>query len=101
MRKADANIAISVSKKLLDDLLDERSKTEDLLHAKGGSDLQLIQRLGYLNREIREAQDFYNIKLLESLQSESRKLNRFTTVLIALTALLSLLTAVLVIRTVG
>ena len=59
----------------------------------------LQNKLDDLNRKIVEVREYYNLHLLESLDSESKKLSSLTRVLIYLTAVLAGLTLLLVVRT--
>jgi hypothetical protein len=96
------DLSTKTARKELSDLLEQREHVWSQMHDASGNLVQLdfySSQAIQLDKRIRELQEFYNANLLESLESESRKLKWLTVALIVLTATLTFLTALLVYRT--
>jgi hypothetical protein len=89
---------LKTARKELEGLLEEREQvTQQMTAAIFSERLPILaQRAMAIDTKLREVQEFCNLELLGSLESESRKLTRLTTALIVLTVVLALLTALLV-----
>jgi flagellar biosynthesis chaperone FliJ len=83
------------ARKELNQLLEERDNVWSQIE-KDSTDIGLARILSnqikFLDDQITEVQGFCNLQLLESLESESRKLKWLTGILIVLTAVLTILT---------
>jgi len=96
------DLSIKTARKELDKLLEQREHVWSQMDNASKNLTQLdfySSQVMMLDKRIRELQEFYNAHLLESLESESRKLRWLTAVLIVLTAVLMFLTGLLVYKT--
>ena len=78
--------------------LDERNRL--LKHAVDVGDMkpEFVERINFAEERLGQALGIRTVSLLESLDSETKRLNKLTTTLIILTVVLSLLTIMLVLR---
>jgi hypothetical protein len=90
------SLSIKTARKELDQLLEERElKWAEIDKHPGDQGLLLIfwNQIKSIDNRIREVQEFYNMHLLGSLESETRQLKWLTVVLIVLTSALIVLAA--------
>jgi hypothetical protein len=101
-------LSLKDARKRLSGLLSQRAAILLNLEYKGTSAMgpimgptegELQNQLVEVDRRISEVRELYNTYMLESLDSESKKLSRLTAVLIALTAILAVLTLLSVVAT--
>jgi hypothetical protein len=91
---------LKTARKELEKLLEEREQVTKQMAMQAGSKgfPILVQQSLAIDEKIREAQGFCNLELLDSLESETRKLSWLTRALIALTVVLAILTVLSVFK---
>jgi len=101
---SESSPSINTTREGLDRLLEQRDRLLKLAIQVGDMKPPFAERLESLDEQIREAQGLYTLSLLESLNSESKKLTKLTAALIGLTIILALLALpsfILFLRTIG